>query len=325
MTNILYLCDKYYYMQKMSRVRFHSMEAVGNLANVTWWGPNWDGWENGSILNNLEKIDSKIDLIVVYKPLEMGNDWDKVKIPICMRYNETYDQPWTKEEIIKSNSSLVIFHHENDLYGNISDYKTMLPNVTFEYVPHSAEKTIFKDYQKILNLQKFEKTWDVLLVGALGYTSKIGQHYPIRDRMASILDKFPKQYKVGRYNRPPGRSDEAYKNGSAIEFAKVINSAKICITDSGAPKSRFGKYVEIPMCGTVIAGDIPNDDQENFKKFIIEINNDMTDSEIISKITSYLKDDNKLNKLKEEGLAWSSNYTQEKYAERFIKKVEKFI
>ena len=51
----------------------------------------------------------------------------------------------------------------------------------------------------------------------------------------------------------------------------------------------------------------------------------MTDNEIISKITSYLKDDNKLNKLKEEGLAWSSNYTQEKYAERFIKKVEKFI
>ena len=45
-------------------------------------------------------------------------------------------------------------------------------------------------------------------------------------------------------------------------------------------------------------------------------------NEIISKITSYLKDDNKLNKLKEEGLAWSSNYTKEKYAERFIKKVD---
>ena len=52
MTNILYLCDKYYYLQKMSRVRFHSMEAVSRLTSVTWWGPNWEGWQEGGISKN---------------------------------------------------------------------------------------------------------------------------------------------------------------------------------------------------------------------------------------------------------------------------------
>lgn len=317
MNNILYLCDKYYYVQKMSRVRFHSMEAISKIANVMWWGPNWEGWQDGGVVKNIENLDTDIDLIVVYKPLEMGSDWGKVNIPICLRYNETYDQDWTKKEILESNASIVIFHHENDLFGNISDYRKMLPEVRFEYVPHSAEKTIFKEYAEI------KKDWDVLLVGALGYTSKVGQHYPIRDRMASLLHKFPKKYKVNRYNRPPGRSEKAYENASAIEFAKVINSTRICITDSGAPKSRFGKYIEIPMCGTVIAGDIPNDDQENFRKFVIEINNSMTDDEIISKIVSHLEDTEKLNDMKKVGLDWSTEYTQEKYAERFLKRIRK--
>jgi len=318
MTNILYLCDKYYYLQKMSRVRFHSMEAVSRLTNVTWWGPNWEGWQEGGISKNIKNLDMDIDLIVVYKPLEMGNDWKDITIPICLRYNETYDQEWTKKEIVDSNASLVIFHHENDLFGNIEDYKKMLPSVQFEYVPHSAENTVFKEYPEV------KKDWDILLVGALGYTSKVGQHYPIRDRMATLLNKFPKKYKVSRYSRPPGRSDDAYKNHSAIEFAKVINSTKICITDSGAPKSRFGKYIEIPMCGTVIAGDIPNDDSDNFRNFVIEIDNDMLDEQIISKITGYLDDSEKLNNMITTGLNWSKEYTQEKYAERFVDKIKNY-
>ena len=319
MTNILFLCDKFFYEQKMSRVRFHSMEAVSKNTNTTWWGPNWDGWQSGTVSKNIQNLDEKFDLIVVYKPLDMGNDWKDVSIPICLRYNETYDQEWTKREILESNASLVIFHHENDLYGNIYDYRKMLPNIKFEYVPHSAEKKIFRQYSEI------EKDWDVLLVGALGYTSKVGQHYPIRDRMASLLHKFPKKYKVNRYSRPPGRSQNAHENESAIQFAKVINSTKICITDSGAPKSRFGKYVEIPMCGTVIAGDIPNDDQENFRKFVIEINNSMTDDEIISKIVGFLEDNQKIESMRKIGLEWSSEYTQEKYAERFLSVVKRFI
>ena len=63
---------------------------------------------------------------------------------------------------------------------------------------------------------------------------------------------------------------DADKNHTQIEFAKIINRAKICLTCSGLPKSRFGKYIEIPSCNSVVAGDIPDQDQDDFKKFVID-------------------------------------------------------
>ena len=58
-------------------------------------------------------------------------------------------------------------------WKSLEDYRKMLPNIVFEYVPHSAEKTIFKVYEEV------DKQYDILLVGASGFASKVGQHYPI--------------------------------------------------------------------------------------------------------------------------------------------------
>ena len=87
-----------------------------------------------------------------------------------------------------------------------------------------------------------------------------------------------------------------------IQFAKAINNAKICVTDSGLPKSRFGKYIEVPMCGTVLAADIPNQDQEDFKKFLIEIDVEMPGDEILDKLRFYLENDEERDKLIKNGL-----------------------
>lgn len=317
---ILYLCDKYFYEEKMSRVRFHSIDAISKQCNLIYWGPNWEGWNSSmGIAKNIEMIEQRIDLIVVYKPLDMGNDWNNIDIPICLRYNETYDLEWTEKEIVESNSSLIIFHHENDTHGSLESYRKRFPKITFEYIPHSAEKSIFNVDNTI------DKLYDILLVGAVGHQSKLGQHYPLRDRMHSLIEKFKPKYNVGISPRPGSRFNDAWTDKYAKEFAAVINSSKICITDSGAPKSRFGKYVEIPMCGSVIAGDIPNDDSDSFKKFVIEINMDMTDEEIISKITEYLDNPEKLNNFRIKGLEWSKEYTQEKYAVRFLEESKKYL
>lgn len=43
------------------------------------------------------------------------------------------------------------------------------------------------------------------------------------------------------------------------------------------------------MCGGVIIGDIPYEEQDDFRKFIVEVNMDMTDDDIINKIKDALK------------------------------------
>ena len=47
------------------------------------------------------------------------------------------------------------------------------------------------------------------------------------------------------------------------------------------------------MCGGVIVGDIPYEEQDDFRNFVVEVNMNMTDSEIIEKIKFHL-DHNKL-------------------------------
>jgi hypothetical protein len=284
------------------------MEAIGYKSNLMWWGPNWEGYDNEkTVQENIDLLKDGCDLIITYKPLEMKGMKD-VNVPVCLRYNEMYDVEWTKKEIDESGATMIICHHKNDMQPYIDHYGD---KINFYHIAHCAEASIYKPMFT-------PKKYDILLVGALGARTKLGQHYPLRDRMANILKKIPNKYKVGIHPRPHGRQTDAWTNKYAKTFSTAINDTKICITDSGAPNSRFGKYIEIPMCGTVIAGDIPGEDQENFKKFIIEINMTMSDEEIINKLVYYLENEEKLRILKDIGLEWSKVYTQEKYAERFI-------
>ena len=298
------------YYHKMSRVRFHGMESIGEISDLSWWGPGWDGYDNTiSVSENLEKLDTLPDLIVTYKPLDMIGMKD-VSIPVCLRYNEMYDFNWTTEEIDKSGAEFVICHHENDMEPYIKHYGD---KVKFVHIPHCGKKEVFKDWGE-------QKIYDFMIGGATNVNTQVtGQHYPLRDRMVGILRRLGEMgYKVYQHPHPGYTHDDAHTNKYLIDFSKAINRAKICITCSGAPKSRFGKYIEIPMSGTAIAGDIPGQDEEDFRKFVIELTMDMSDNEIINKLTNYIKDDESLKKVTQRGLNWSKGYTQEYYASRFL-------
>ena len=67
--NILYLVDKQTFITKMSRVRFHAIEALSKIANVMYWGPNWTNYNTNLTLDeNILFIGAPIDYIICYKP-----------------------------------------------------------------------------------------------------------------------------------------------------------------------------------------------------------------------------------------------------------------
>ena len=313
---IAYLCDKQHYLKKMSRVRFHSMEAIEKMSTFLWSGPNWENWDNNKTVDeNLEINNFSPDLIVGYKPLEIKGFADS-KFIKCLRYNEMYDDDWTRKEINQSAADIVVCHHKND-WEDWKDRKFHKP-VNFINIPHCAERTVFKDY-------KLPKIHDVLLVGAINVTTKFGQHYPLRQKMLEVLAEMSDDYKVGVYQHPGYILGDAHKNTYAIDFAKAINSAKICVTCSGMPKSRFGKYVEIPACRTAIAADIPNEEQETFKKFVIEINTEDDNKTIIENLKKYLDNPKELEKVSYRGWMLMQKYTQDWYASVFINKINNII
>lgn len=308
---ILYLCNKEYYLYKMSRVRFHSMQAIGKISEVIWWGIGWDNYNNEkTVQENINNLDKKPDIIVSYKPLEMKN-FKEVSIPKCLRYNEMFDKEWTIKEITESGANLVICHHKNEM----PFYQEYFGNkVKFYHIPHSAETTIFKDYN-------LPKTTDILLVGM------IHEKYPLRQKIQKLLskDKKLKKYNSNIFQHPGYNRGDANSDVYAIEFAKAINSSKITVTCSMVYRNRLAKYVEIPMCASVLAADLPAQDQEDFKQFIIEINTKMKNKQIVEKLIYYLENDEERQKLIHKGLEWCKNYTQEKYAEKFIETVNTFL
>ncbi len=307
---ILYLVNRKYYLKKMSRVRFHGLKALQKLADIHYSGVGWSDFDNKvSVQENINNMNTKFDIVIVYKPLEM-RDFKSINLPKCIRYNEMWDIEWTTKEIIESGANLVICHHLNEM--KMYNTKTFKAVVHFVYIGHCAEKSIFKNYN-------YSKKYDLVLVGNL---SRRG--YPLRYRFHNIFKKLSSKYRCHIHKHPGYDLNDAYTDRYLIEFAKIINRSKIAITDSGVPRTRYGKYIEIPMCHTALAGNIPLDDADDYD-YIIRLNNEMTDKEIINKLIYYLKNEDKREEKVRKGIEFVKNYTQEHYARRLFDEIERFL
>ena len=304
--NILYLCDYRHYQTKMSRVRFHGIKylPLQKSIHVTMSGPGWTGFE--SVPLEVEK--HKPDVVIWYKPLAMKGFAD-IRVPTVLRYNEMYNRGATLREIGESGTSLVVCHHANDM----SWYDGRCEGVRFANIPHSADTSIFRSYDK-------PKDIDVLLVGTLNEEA-----YPFRARLARILPKMA-GWQVNIFQHPGYEHPDAYTDKYLVQYAEMISRAKITLTCSSKYKYRLGKYVEIPMCGSLLAADMPNDRQEEFTDRMIKLDPSMSDSDIMDVLCFYLTDDRQLEKITTAGKSFmDENYNMGEYGKRLLAAIEEIL
>ncbi len=304
---ILYLCDDKYWKTKMSRVRFHAVDAIFRHKNILGFkdGPGFPEWKN--VPHSVKKYNP--DIIFWFKPLSMDG-YNDIDTPKIISYNEMYDFKNTSKEIIDSDSRLIICHLAND----IPKYESLIKkNFIFKNIPHSIEKTVFKDYNQ-------KKIYDVLLTGVM--SEKI---YPLRCRVKNIIkDKKFKNFKVKIMNHPGYRILDV--NSQVVDYAKEINKAKISITCSSIYKYALAKYSEIPACNSLLIADLPNERPDFFNKFIVPIDISDSDNEIIEKIFYWLNNDDERILRSRMGMDLTlSEYTQEKYADKFYSITKDFL
>lgn len=302
---ILYLVSKEIYDTKMSRVRFHAIDAIGKLTTLKYDGPGWPGYKG--IKPTCDSF--KPDLIISY--LLPDNPKDKgITTPLCVIFNEMGNPKGSPSTVHGTKPDVLIYHYANDM----KLWKGKTGNATLINLPQCAEKTIFKDYG-------LPKKYDVSLVGR---SSRI---YPFRDRLNRIAKRhLSKKWKY--YGRPhPGyRKTNASNNTELIKYAKIINESKITLTCTSKYKYALGKYVEIPMCNSVLAGDIPDERQDFFKSFMLELNPKDSDGVIINKIDFLLRNKSELKRRSKKGMdEMLANYTHEHYAKRFLSKIDTYL
>lgn len=307
--NILYLVNRKTFLTKMSRVRFHGCKALAKICNFKYWGIGWKDYDKElSVQKNLDKLNQQFDIVFAYKPLEL-NKFKDIKFPKGIRYNEMYEINKTLAEIKRSGAQFVVCHHKNDYLDYL---KMKIPNVHLVYVGHCAEKTIFKNYH-------LPYKYDILIAG------RIKDHYPLRNKFIRLLPELKKKYNCYQYPHPGYDHPDSHTDKYLIEMASAINQSKIILTDTGKPRSRYGKYIEIPMCGTsAICGDLPDDDADDYS-YVINVSVNMSDQQIIDTISYYLDNETERQKKINLGIEFSKNYTQEHYAQRLLTEIHKFL
>ena len=115
-----------------------------------------------------------------------------------------------------------------------------------------------------------------------------------------------------------------YKDLALIDYAKNINQCYLCIGGTSKYNYRLGKYVEISMCGSLILGDLPYEDKDNFKKFVINVNMNMTDNEILNVIKKTLDNKNEMKRKMLLAKQWAQNYTTEKYCKILVDSLKEY-
>ena len=250
-------------------------------------------------------------LVMWYKPLDEACNFDtKFKLPFktMLRYNEMWNKEWTIKEIETTKTDIIICHHKND-YDNYSLHYRNDKSKYFYYNPHHGNPDIFKP----LNT----KIFDIMISGVCKE-----KHYPLKYKLLCLLRKYKKtklkDYEIYFHGHLRYNHTDSFKNKNQISYNEIINKSKICLACTSKHKYRLGKYAEIPMSGSVIAGDIPYEDQDNFRKFVIEIDMHMTDDEIISKLKKYLSDSKKLDEMRRLGLEWAKGTVTDVYVNNIV-------
>ena len=190
------------------------------------------------------------------------------------------------------------------LYKEISVYTKLI------HIPHCAKSEIFYD-------KHIPKPIDVLLCGS------IGKHYPLRMKLREVLPLLSSKYVCKEYKHPGYIHSDSFTDVYLKDFANTINMSKICITCTSKYKYRLGKMVEIPMSGSVLACDLPDQDQAELQDKMIVIDDNMTPIQIRDLLISYLENPEKLEKVRKNGYDWSQKYKQEFYAKRILEELAK--
>lgn len=282
---VLIIVDFVYLGMNLSENRFKFLSYLSTKnENIICAGTGMKFFKSGMHIRNLLKILKIKPYLIVH-----GNNFLKPNLLVSglKEYNECkkaliiedmHDTDLISNVIKNNGIDFVLYHYNCPQFDRI---KLLNRGIRFVNYPHYVDTNIFKNYKQI-------KTYDIVLYGCL--TKNV---YPFRNRLFNLIHGCQK-FKV-LYIPFPGYY---VKNRNSVicgeKLARMINKAYIGIATSSICDYFIKKYIEIPACNTMIAGNIPNRYNYVLKDNIIELRPEMTDSQIINTLMYELKDKKKL-------------------------------
>lgn len=187
-------------------------------------------------------------------------------------HEKTYTSLSNLCDFLKTNNINIIFTFYNNAEGR--KIRKLVPNVKHFHLPLHIDTNIFFN-------KNSEKFYDVLLYGSVH-----PRHYPFRKRLFDIIKNSSNKYNVCVLEKPDHFDPEKCESG----LCDLINKSKITI----ATKSRYdylvAKYLEIVCSGSIVCGNMATDGQTMYSDNYLELNENMSDEDIIRNLDMYLSD-----------------------------------
>ena len=177
-----------------------------------------------------------------------------------------------------------------------------LPSVRKAYViPHHIDTELYKD-------RGLPKIYDVLFYGNTN-----PERYPFRNRLRRLLAG--SRLKVRIIEHPGAHVFDEER--CSEELARMINQSEISIATPSAGDYLVAKYFEISAAGSVVAGKMAAQGRHIWKQNYVQLEEDMSDLEILDRLSAALKDKDSLQRKKEfMGQVVRQEYSLDRYVER---------
>jgi len=158
---------------------------------------------------------------------------DRVSLPKVVHYWDLHSYIPERVEFVRKNKiDLIVFKYKNAL---LKHFKQLMVTES-AWVPIGAA-SLFKDYQ-------LPKSIDILLTGWVS-----PQYYPFRSQALRSFQGFPGFY----YLKHPGyRHFEPSEVVMGADYARLLNRAKLVVTDGGKFDYLVAKYFEVPACKSAL-------------------------------------------------------------------------
>jgi hypothetical protein len=321
MNNIVFIVDYYYYKNGFGKTSYN---FVNYLTKSKKYNINLFYTDQYYKDVHTEIIKINPEMIIVFemnsfqKKTKSFNFIFTLKIPIYLFMDDTYYIS-SKTANCKYTKLVngFIFWYKNDMIKKSYEVKYPLKKI-INFSSRYVNTNIYKDYN-------LEKKYDILLYGTRNYdydykneelipiqqwisnyeninnviiNDKIN-FYPLRSKLENILINNWHKLK-NRYNFNIIILDEKSIDNSKIaneNLSKLINQSYLTIACSSIADVLLHKYLEISASKSVILGNYPSDYKNLFDGNIIEVNEFMSDKEILSIIIEALQNKDKLKEI----------------------------
>lgn len=247
-------------------------------------------------LNFLKFLNTKNNIKVIEDSNEYINDWiirNNWKPDIIIYYFLSHNSSWLDVKI-KNLANINITKYMifedciyttiiKNMYNKYNFSKVLIPTYNDDIINYLKQNFInynlfgyYIDTNIFKKLNNIEKKYDLLYYGA-----HFLPVYPLRDRIYKVLKKLEinNKYKIKiiehlSYNK------NIFKLPIDDDLALLINESRFCIATSSKFMLFLKKYIEIPLCGTTIIGNIPNNYISDLSNNMVNIDFDANENEI---------------------------------------------